>query len=67
MRSGFPFVYFGVEDHPDYHQPTDDVVRIDPKFFLASSRAIALFAALVDADPAGAAAARPAAGKATTP
>ena len=64
---GIPFVYFGVEDHPDYHKPTDDVARIDPKFFLAASRAIALFAALVDADPAGVAAARSAAGKATTP
>ena len=31
---GIPFVYFGVEDHPDYHQPTDDVARIDPEFFL---------------------------------
>jgi len=62
---GIPFVYFGVEDHPDYHRPTDDVERIDWKFFVASTRAIALFTALVDADPAGAAAARPATGKAT--
>ena len=64
---GIPFVYFGVEDHPDYHKPTDDVARIDPKFFLGSSRVITLFAALVDADPAGAAAARSATGKAVTP
>jgi hypothetical protein len=21
--AGIPFVYFGVEDHADYHQPTD--------------------------------------------
>jgi hypothetical protein len=28
-----PFVYFGVEDHPDYHQPTDTSDRIDPRFF----------------------------------
>ena len=21
---GIPFVYFGVEDHPDYHKATDD-------------------------------------------
>ncbi|HEX7086886.1 MAG TPA: M20/M25/M40 family metallo-hydrolase, partial [Vicinamibacterales bacterium] len=28
-----PFVYFGVEDHPDYHKPTDTVERIDPAFF----------------------------------
>lgn len=33
---GIPFVYFGVEDHPDYHQPTDDVDNIDPVFFAQS-------------------------------
>ena len=26
---GVPFLYFGVEDHPDYHRPTDDFVRVD--------------------------------------
>ena len=31
--AGVPFVYFGVEDHPDYHQPTDTADRIDPTFF----------------------------------
>ena len=30
---GVPFVYFGVEDHPDYHKPTDTIDRIDPQFF----------------------------------
>jgi hypothetical protein len=30
---GVPFVYFGVEDHPDYHQPTDTADKIDPAFF----------------------------------
>ncbi|HVS62071.1 MAG TPA: M28 family peptidase [Thermoanaerobaculia bacterium] len=35
--AGIPFVYFGVEDHPDYHQPTDDWHRIDPEFFSASA------------------------------
>jgi hypothetical protein len=30
--AGIPFVYFGVEDHPDYHRPTDDAERIDPGF-----------------------------------
>jgi Zn-dependent M28 family amino/carboxypeptidase len=33
-KAGVPFLYFGVEDHPDYHRPTDTVERIDPKFFL---------------------------------
>jgi len=30
---GVPFLYFGVEDHPDYHRPTDTANKIDPKFF----------------------------------
>lgn len=31
--AGVPFIYFGVEDHPDYHQPTDTADRINPAFF----------------------------------
>ena len=32
-RAAIPFVYFGVEDHPDYHRPTDTPDKIDPAFF----------------------------------
>jgi Zn-dependent M28 family amino/carboxypeptidase len=32
-KAGVPFLYFGVEDHPDYHRPTDTADKIDPKFF----------------------------------
>ncbi|GAB1341625.1 M20/M25/M40 family metallo-hydrolase [Gemmatimonas sp.] len=28
-----PFLYLGVEDHPDYHKPGDDADKIDPVFF----------------------------------
>lgn len=28
-----PWVYFGVEDHADYHQPTDDFEKIPADFF----------------------------------
>ena len=28
-----PFLYFGVEDHEDYHKPTDDVENIDTEFY----------------------------------
>jgi cyclophilin family peptidyl-prolyl cis-trans isomerase len=31
--AGIPFLYFGVEDHPDYHRPTDDPETITPVFF----------------------------------
>ena len=30
--AGIPFVYFGVEDHADYHKPTDTADKIDPAF-----------------------------------
>jgi Zn-dependent M28 family amino/carboxypeptidase len=65
--AGIPFVYFGVEDHADYHKPTDDVSRIDPGFFAAATRAIALFVAQVDANPAAAASARGSTGKVKGP
>jgi Zn-dependent M28 family amino/carboxypeptidase len=30
--AGIPFIYFGVEDHPDYHKPTDTPEKIAPDF-----------------------------------
>ncbi len=35
-REKIPFIYFGVEDHKDYHQPTDDFVNIQPEFYIRS-------------------------------
>jgi Zn-dependent M28 family amino/carboxypeptidase len=29
-----PFIYFGVEDHKDYHKPTDDFVNINQQFYI---------------------------------
>lgn len=37
---GIPFVYFGVEDHPDYHRASDEIEKIDPDFFMNSVRTI---------------------------
>jgi hypothetical protein len=31
--AGIPFVYFGVENHRDYHTASDTPGRIDPRFF----------------------------------
>ena len=31
--AGIPFIYFGVEDHPDYHKPTDTADKIDAVVF----------------------------------
>lgn len=39
-QAGIPFVYFGVEDHPNYHQPTDDAPTINPVFFAGSASTI---------------------------
>lgn len=39
-RAGIPFVYFGVEDHPDYHRPTDIFENIAPDFFIRSVKTI---------------------------
>jgi Zn-dependent M28 family amino/carboxypeptidase len=36
---GIPFVYLGVEDHVDYHRPTDDFENIDPGEYMAALRA----------------------------
>lgn len=48
-----PFVYFGVEDHPDYHRPTDDPERIQPGFYYRAARTIAGFVVRLDAAVAG--------------
>lgn len=39
-QAGIPFVYFGVEDHPDYHRPTDTADKIDPVFFIRAAETI---------------------------
>jgi len=39
-EAGIPFVYFGVEDHADYHRPTDDFERVDADEYVASVRTV---------------------------
>jgi hypothetical protein len=39
-EEGIPFVYFGVEDHEDYHRATDEFGRVDPTFFVNAIRTI---------------------------
>ncbi|MCY7348891.1 MAG: M20/M25/M40 family metallo-hydrolase [Pyrinomonadaceae bacterium] len=39
-RQKIPFIYFGVEDHKDYHQPTDDFVNINRKFYVQAVETI---------------------------
>jgi hypothetical protein len=40
-RKGIPFVYFGVEDHPDYHRPSDAPERLMPGFYVNAVRTVA--------------------------
>jgi Zn-dependent M28 family amino/carboxypeptidase len=45
---GVPFLYFGVEDHADVHEPTDTADRIDTAFYTASAETV--LTALLEAD-----------------
>ncbi|MFV0387176.1 MAG: M28 family peptidase [Pyrinomonadaceae bacterium] len=39
-RKQIPFIYFGVEDHKDYHKPTDDFENIQPEFYVKAVETI---------------------------
>jgi Zn-dependent M28 family amino/carboxypeptidase len=39
-KKGIPFLYFGVDDHVDYHMPTDDYENIQPEFYKESVKII---------------------------
>ena len=39
-NKGIPFLYFGVEDHKDYHEPTDDYENIQPEFYIEAVKVI---------------------------
>ena len=50
FRAGIPHVYFGVEDHPDYHTPRDDFELVDQEWFLKSVDTLAKMAEAMDTD-----------------
>lgn len=39
-KKNIPFLYFGVEDHKDYHEPTDDYENIQPEFYIEAVKFI---------------------------
>lgn len=39
-RNGIPFLYFGVEDHADYHQASDEFANINQDLFVNAVHAI---------------------------
>ncbi|MDP1737691.1 MAG: M28 family peptidase [Caulobacter sp.] len=47
-RAGVPWVYFGVEDHPEYHKPTDDFATVPQDFFLRSVKTVVAACRLFD-------------------
>ena len=48
IRSGIPSIYLGVEDHADYHRPTDEFAKIDPETFERSVDTIVMVAQAID-------------------
>ena len=49
-EAGIPFLYFGVEDHADYHKPTDDFDRINQDFYVKAVTAILRVVLELDGD-----------------
>lgn len=43
--AGVPWLYFGVEDHEDYHTPRDSFERVDADFLIRATATIAQFVA----------------------
>jgi Zn-dependent M28 family amino/carboxypeptidase len=48
---GIPWVYFGVEDHADYHKPTDTADKVPQGFYYRVVQTIAEFVKRLDANP----------------
>lgn len=46
--ANIPFLYFGVEDHPDYHRASDTFEKIDPEFYVRAVETILDFIQVAD-------------------
>jgi hypothetical protein len=51
FERGLPFLYFGVEDHPGYHQPEDTFDGIDRDFFAGATETILDVILAIDGAP----------------
>jgi Zn-dependent M28 family amino/carboxypeptidase len=47
-KAGIPFLYFGVEDHPYYHKPTDTFESTNYSFYYRAVRLISTIAQSID-------------------
>lgn len=50
FTANIPHVYFGVEDHPDYHQPGDSFQNIDQRFYVNAVNLILKCTLALDAE-----------------
>jgi Zn-dependent M28 family amino/carboxypeptidase len=48
--AGVPWVYFGVEDHPEYHKPTDDFATVPRDFFKRAVTTVVMATRALDDD-----------------
>lgn len=48
--AGIPWIYYGVDFHEHYHQPTDEYEVIHPDFFVANARTVLNAVRLFDAE-----------------
>lgn len=47
-RKGIPFLYFGVEDHADYHRASDEFEKIDPRFYYRAVETVRTMVGIAD-------------------
>ncbi|MFN3596626.1 MAG: M28 family peptidase [Rubricoccaceae bacterium] len=47
-QRGVPFIYFGVEDHEGYHQPSDTYENITPFFYIGAVETVIAFVERAD-------------------
>ncbi|MDX5438709.1 MAG: M28 family peptidase [Pontibacter sp.] len=45
---GIPYVYFGVEDHPHYHKPSDDYANVNKAFYPDAAALVIDFIQIAD-------------------
>ncbi|WMW79556.1 M28 family peptidase [Undibacterium cyanobacteriorum] len=48
-QRSIPHLYFGVEDHADYHKPSDTADKVNPKFFDGAVNIVRTAVRLIDA------------------
>ncbi len=47
-EAGIPFIYFGVEDHPHYHRPSDTFEHINSEFYIHAVETIIRVVQMMD-------------------